>query len=247
MLRRVIGLLALAALICACTETVTAQNKPNSQKQIDGDTIGPGEYPGKVMNAPGTTGDFVVRMDYYHPKTGGTSNNSLAHAQQQIAQAQARLASARSPQQQASAMRSLQSAQMQLQRAMQGGANTVKDYLDVTLHAAPNMIVRTANPPQAFDEKGNPKKYTSEELKKLKGKYPNMAGYEADISAVQVGSTVKVTQAFAKKPAAAAPKKDAPTEKEAPAVETHKTQVTTIVVLDEGTGAPTQPGKGNKK
>jgi len=75
--------------------------------------------------------------------------------------------------------------------------------------------VRTVTPPDNFDEKGNVKKYTSAELKALKGDTPaekRLVGYKAEYSDVQVGDTVQVTISMLKNPPK--PKKDKADKKE---------------------------------
>jgi hypothetical protein len=55
--------------------------------------------------------------------------------------------------------------------------------------------VRTISPPEEFDDKGNIKKHTKEELLPLKGDTPEekkLPGYKSDISEVQVGDLVRV-------------------------------------------------------
>jgi hypothetical protein len=55
--------------------------------------------------------------------------------------------------------------------------------------------VRTIEPPEAFDDKGNVKKHTAEELKALKGdtdQERKLPGYKSDIAEVQVGDLVQV-------------------------------------------------------
>jgi len=48
------------------------------------------------------------------------------------------------------------------------------------------------NPPFEYDDKGNVKKYTKEELDKLKGKDKNLVGYEAKAEDLQAGQIVRV-------------------------------------------------------
>jgi hypothetical protein len=75
-------------------------------------------------------------------------------------------------------------------------------YKDVEneLHAADDIKVRMPSPPVEFDLKGNPKKYTSKELRELKGP-GNLWGYPADFDSLKSGQLVRL---FLKKP------KDAP-------------------------------------
>jgi hypothetical protein len=53
------------------------------------------------------------------------------------------------------------------------------------------MKVRTLSPPVDYDDKGNVKKYTAKELKKLRGK-GNLPGYPADFDSLREGQAVKV-------------------------------------------------------
>jgi hypothetical protein len=62
--------------------------------------------------------------------------------------------------------------------------------------------VRTFDPPANFDDKGNIKKYTREELKKLKGDDPDekkLAGYKSEFGEIRVGDVVQVTLSVFKK------------------------------------------------
>jgi hypothetical protein len=55
--------------------------------------------------------------------------------------------------------------------------------------------VRSIDPPTEYDEKGNIKKLTAEELKKLKGDDPaekKMVGYKSDFSELQTGDIVQI-------------------------------------------------------
>jgi hypothetical protein len=55
--------------------------------------------------------------------------------------------------------------------------------------------VRSIDPPTEYDEKGNIRKLTAEELKKLKGDDPaekKMVGYKSDFSELQTGDIVQV-------------------------------------------------------
>ena len=55
-----------------------------------------------------------------------------------------------------------------------------------------DIKVRVSMPPQPFDEKGNPRKYTAQEMKELKGEDPRVPGYKSSLEFVQVGQTVVV-------------------------------------------------------
>ena len=70
----------------------------------------------------------------------------------------------------------------------------------VTLDIAGDAKVRTLKLPLAFDDKGNPRKYTAQELKDLKGP-DNLPGYTADFTDLKVGEIVRVSVAKRKKTA----------------------------------------------
>jgi hypothetical protein len=78
-----------------------------------------------------------------------------------------------------------------------GGAKVGKVTIDVTFTYNSDVgKVRSYDPPENFDDKGNVKKYTKEELADLKGDTPaekKMVGYKADWDAVKVGDMVQVT------------------------------------------------------
>lgn len=157
---------------------------------------------------------------------------------------------------------------MQLQRAIlqlevmvaQAEANAyrvIQIPVKVDFQASEDLQVRVLQPPAAFDDKGNIKKYTAAELKELKGKNPNLPGYEASNDALKVGQMVRVTLAPYKPPSPGAtekkpdldkdkdkdaeePKKDKakakpmePTEK--------KRQVNLIVILDDSASSDSTP------
>jgi hypothetical protein len=66
--------------------------------------------------------------------------------------------------------------------------------LDATLQATDDVKVRLAKLPPVFDDKGNPRKYTAQELKDLKGP-GNLVGYTASFSDLKEGQIVRVSVA----------------------------------------------------
>ena len=64
---------------------------------------------------------------------------------------------------------------------------------DIELLLKDDVKIRQANPPEAFDDKGRPKKYTVKELKELKGVDLKTPGYPADFSDLINQSIVNVT------------------------------------------------------
>jgi hypothetical protein len=73
-------------------------------------------------------------------------------------------------------------------------ANVSTDYT-ITYNSQAGKV-RTYDLPPNYDEKGNPKKYTKEELQKLKGDDPaekKLPGYKADFPDLKVGDYVEVS------------------------------------------------------
>jgi len=268
MYRRLLGAGLLVVMFLSLGAPATWAQKPDKKPAAaptDADTLPPGESSGKLKSVPGTDGTFTVGVEYQHlelknPKALAQfqkANPQLTNAirdQQKIAQTQAHLATARTPQQAAHylqqlqhEMASIQTHQLQALTRASGTQNspyTLKtETKDITFHAAEDVKVRFTNPPSAFDEKGNVKKYTPEELKELKGKDTNLPGYQGSVEKLSTGMTVKVTT---KK---APPKKDADKDKDDAKPEEHKTVVTLIVVQGDessGTGSGDQPKKPKK-
>lgn len=88
----------------------------------------------------------------------------------------------------------IQQIQAQMQIAGMKQANnfkmvTKKKDMDVAM--ANELQIRVQDPPQEFDEKGKQKKYTAEELKKLKGP-GNLWGYPGEIDKIKPGAILQV-------------------------------------------------------
>lgn len=77
---------------------------------------------------------------------------------------------------------------------------------NVDFETAESVVVRVAQPPTAFDEKGRPKRYTAKELAEFKGPDKKMPGYNADLESVKPGQYVQLFLAKKK----SAPKNDPP-------------------------------------
>lgn len=140
-------------------------------------------------------------------------------------------------------------------RAVQNMYQVVKVTRDFVFQSDVNAKVRTKQPPEMFDEKGNIKKYTGEELAALKGKDKNLVGYESSVEALQPGHVVQVTlrahhnSKSAKLDLMAAPKgNNKAQEKDLNGSIEHKMQVNLIVILKDGDslGSSPTPGKNKK-
>jgi serine/threonine protein kinase/Leucine-rich repeat (LRR) protein len=97
---------------------------------------------------------------------------------------------------------------------------------DVPLRAAADVRVRTALPKPQFDDKGNPRLPTADELKEMKGPDPNVPGFASTFAALMPGQFVEVQLA---KPEAAGPPGDKGKDGPADA----SLQVVLIVILQQ--------------
>jgi hypothetical protein len=195
---------------------------------------------GKLVSVGGSDKSLNFRIEYQvlelnpnAPK--GSTNNllHLLHEQQQLMRTHNPL------------LRAVKLQQYEVQvlaqqtKAINKAFKVTKEQKDFDLASTPNVAVRYLEMPQEYDEKGNLKKYTAAELKELKGKNPDLPGYEADFDKLTPGQTVKVTLAKPK------PAKDK--EKDA-AADDKKPQVSMIVILADApqTDAPAKGKKKNK-
>ena len=96
-------------------------------------------------------------------------NAQIQNLQKQVAQAQAK--------------------QIQMLNSMK----IATEWIEVEVPIKETTKIRTKTPLQVYDDKGNIKKYTSEELKTLKGTNPALPGYEVKLDEITPGAVVEVT------------------------------------------------------
>jgi len=90
-------------------------------------------------------------------------------------------------------------------RVFEGGKPQIKD-MNVDFDLADKVMVRVEKPPFAFDDKGQVKKYTKDELDAMKGENKKEFGYHAEIDILKGGHILRV---FLGRPKGA-PKTDPP-------------------------------------
>ena len=95
-----------------------------------------------------------------------------------------------------------QAKQIQMLKSMK----VVTEWVEVEIPIKETTKIRTKTPLQVYDDKGNIKKYSPEELKTLKGSNPNLPGYEVKVDELTPGAVVEVT--LNKSPANKDDKKD---------------------------------------
>ena len=95
-----------------------------------------------------------------------------------------------------------QAKQIQMLKSMK----VATEWVEVEIPIKETTKIRTKTPLQVYDDKGNIKKYSPEELKTLKGNNPALPGYEVKIDELTPGAVIEVT--LNKSPANKDDKKD---------------------------------------
>jgi hypothetical protein len=215
-------------------------------KKTDGGTLPPGDYTGKLVSTPGTDGSFTVTVETDRTEANANAASRENHEVQQllkdqehIDKLQIELARAKTVKEYEHRLAQLNDAVARMQAngvrdqlKNSGAIKVVKEHKDVDFHAADGVKVRTQNPPPRFDDKGNLKPYTKDELAGLKGKDKDLPGYEAASDALKAGQQVKVTLALPK----TTDKKDSDKDKDSDAQPKKGNEVTVILILADDAG-----------
>jgi hypothetical protein len=139
-----------------------------------------GELVGKIAAINESKKSLRVKITYALPKLNVGEYNALVQAQRQYAVAVAK--------------RDYNGARnAQLQMALHQAKLYTYENKTYELEVATveDVVVRNNKPPEQFDEKGKPKKYTKAELKELKGPNPKLPGYTAEFSDIQQDQLVR--------------------------------------------------------
>jgi len=210
---------------------VQAQKKPGktpAQPLEAEKVLPPGNVTGRVTTLSGSL--LTLRVEYNSlalaPNARTTLNKANRQNQQlinqfnRLGQLQNQAMQARNQQQYNRAMQQINTLVGQIQRTasrtQQGLYRVVKKTVDIEMEMAPDVTIRTNFLPLAYDDMGDPKKYTKEEIKELKGPNPKELGYKAELDALKVGQDVRVTLARIKDPLGS-DDKEKPADKKAPA------------------------------
>lgn len=175
----------------ASTFTAAAQDKKDLDKKVekkddkkDDKYVKAGDFTGTII----TLGDnkeltVKVTLKYTEPNPGAIQNhqNYMRRA----------VEISRNPN---PIERNRQMAQLQIDIANnQRNMYTLKEvHKDIALQPSENLVIRANHPPLAFDDKGNPRKYTDKELKEMRGE-GNLPGYKADWDQLRTGQLVTVS------------------------------------------------------
>ena len=227
----------------ACVLTLVLAVPAQAQKQNPGQKPGqtldaekilrPGDVAGRIVSLSGNL--FTLRVPYttleLKPNarqildSTNRQNQTLINQFNRLAQLQNQLATARNRNQYNSIMRQINNLTNQIQRTggrgQQSPYRVVQKSADIEIELSPDVKIRTNFLPFAYDDMGDPKKYTKEEIKELKGPNPKEPGYKAELTDLKVGQDVKVTLARVKDKDLDSPpeNKDKPADKKDPADE----------------------------
>jgi hypothetical protein len=252
------GFLAGLVSILAGAQTLAAAAKPGTP--VDAGRLPAGQFAGTLLSLPDADRVFTVKVHYQevvpNPNYNFSTELQLQRQYLHILNLQMQLNNPgnRNP---VNTLYHLQldvaHFQQQLVHAQLNSVRVVHRTQEVDFQAAENMKVRTRSPGQGYDDKGNIKKYTPAELKVLKGKNPNLPGYESDVEALKTGMPVLVTLAphhAQPPPAPAAVDKDkGSAQKPAPKDKApqKKMQVQMVLILDDTAADAPAPKGANKK
>jgi hypothetical protein len=199
----------------------------NKDKDKDKDSDKPAEKYTKVTTLAGKIMAVYedkrkIRIQVSVPKVNPQGILNIQNAQLAMARANSLLALLQAKQQ-----------MLQAQRSLYTSTN-----VEIEVQAIDEVVVRTATPREAFDEKGKIKKFTKAELKELRGNNPKLPGYTAvfgDLTADQFIqlSVVRKKGEAAPKPASKPKKKGKDGDLEADALGDDAPLVNMIMILAE--------------
>jgi hypothetical protein len=274
--------LGLVGLIASTAAAPPKGKSTTSSPHVDADVLPPGHFIGTIVSTPNSDRMFTLKITYpeVRLKPGAKMPNlSHTHAQyvnnqyrqmmnfqrqmghhhiHNMMQMQQMYAQMQVYQQQAIARLQQQQLQQEL-RLLQQEINAIRNMYQVVpvsrnvdFQMDANVKVRIKNLPEQFDEKGNIKRYTSQELAALKGKDKDLIGYESSVEALQPGQVVLVSLRSHKKPNSTAlttpaSRKDKAEDKEADPAPEHKMQVTMIVILKDSQASQNVTAPTKKK
>ncbi len=145
-----------------------------------------GQLAGKILTVNESKKSIRLQVTLQYPKLNTGALNSLVQAQLNMQRA----ALNNNPQSRA---QGIYNAQMQMIRAQATLYSVQTMTKDVELQTTDEVKVRQAHPPEQFDDKGKPKRYTAKELKELRGPDPKLPGYNAEFTDVHEGQYVTVS------------------------------------------------------
>jgi hypothetical protein len=252
---RLLGAGILFALILGLSgpEALAQKAKPkpddkDGQKNTD-KNIKAGLVVGRVMNIYEESRKLRIQISVPVTRLDEGAAGNLLNAQNGMVQAQLAMRMARDPNAVIQARQQLLQAQVQLAQAQAGLYRTEMVQHEIEVQPIDEVVVRRANPPETFDDKGRlKKKYSKAELKELRGDDPKLPGYKAEFTELQNDQVVRLhlvrkkTEATKPMPKPKLPKKGKTPEEMDPAAELMDKdklpQVSMIEILAEAAPRP---------
>jgi hypothetical protein len=241
-MRRAIGAAVLALLAAAALAGEPSdKDKAPSDKPADRQ-VTVGAIAGVVQDPGSSSSRLVIRVKIPYLEANAPAQQEYAQRQQQLLERQRAILANPNPQQRYQQMEQLQRDASALMAKQKDLFHVRHREQDVELVLAEEVKVRLARLPQAFDDKGNPKRYTPKEMKDLRGP-EKLPGFAAERGDLQVGQTVLVQVAVRLQAAPAKgaddgarleTQKDKPTDsqKDKPPSEQSKLLAVLIVIAD---------------
>jgi hypothetical protein len=180
-------LLALALPLAAEEEKPVKKAKAEAEEK----RVVLGTLLGVVKSVGESTDELTIEVTLRYLEANPAAQADYLRQAQQLVARQAAIMRTPNPAQRMHQLQQLYRDAIELQKR-QANLFRIKEVKQkLELHLAEDVKVRTVNPPEAFDDKGNIKRYTPKELKELKGD-PKLPGYKADRDSIEVGCTVLV-------------------------------------------------------
>ncbi len=201
-----------------------------------------GQAVGTISDWNETEGKFTLHIKVRYAEANAQAQQSYAQDLQNLQTRQLQILQNKNPVQRQKDLVKLFQDMANLQNKPQNFYEMKEKEVTAEVVLADDVKVRVASPPAAFDDKGNVKAYTPQELKDLKGtgEDAKLPGYTAERDSIRNGQMVMITTGYkvgAKDPVPEAEKKpDPPPEKKPDAPEKKappKPKVVTIVILSE--------------
>jgi hypothetical protein len=148
------------------------------------------ELIGKLTIDGNSQKDFTLHVTQKIMQPNYQAQQQYAQQQIQLAQHQVQMLRARTPQERSQAQQQYLQSLAQLAQTQRNLYQARDLNADVQLRFAEKVKVRLAQPPVAYDDKGNLKRYTPKELQELRGK-SGLPGYDGEFDSLRSGQVVK--------------------------------------------------------
>jgi hypothetical protein len=192
-----------------------------------------GEMTGVLKSTGGSEAGLTLHVTLKYVEANAGAEVALLRDQQELLLRQRQIMMTRNPVWRQQAMIALVQEAQRMQQDKQNLFRVKQIEKDVEIQPADEMRIRSLHPPVAFDEKGNPKKYTAQELKEMRGD-GKLPGYAAELTGLQDGQVVTVH--LARKKDAAKPKDPKDKDKKDPPADEKPLATMIVIVADPQTG-----------